>query len=205
MSRSRSQRAAAEPFIEEAADDAESPYSGPSKSQRKRDMTALQELGSRLVALPRAKLIQLPLAEKLLDAVLQAQTIKSHEARRRQLQYIGKLMRGADSAAIQAQFNEWDSGSREHAAHFHGLERWRERLLDDDTELTHYIARYPAADVQRLRTLVRSARREAAANQQLNPGQEPQRKHYRALFQEIKTHLESEAPPDPHVPADDSE
>lgn len=205
MSRSRSQRVTVEPFPEGAAEDAESLYSGPSKSQRKRDMTALQALGTRLVSLPRTKLMQLPLAEKLLDAVLQAQTIKSHEARRRQLQYIGKLMRDADHQAIQERLDEWDSGSNEHAAHFHELERWRERLLDDDAELTRFVARYAAADVQHLRTLIRSARREATANQQRTPGQEPQRKHYRALFQEIKTNLESEAPPDPEAPADDTE
>ncbi len=173
-------------------------YSGPSKSQLKRDMTALQRLGQRLVDLSRDKLSQLPLAERLQDAILEAQRIKSHEGKRRQLQFIGKLMRDADAQAITAQLNEWDNGSREHAAHFHGLERWRDRLLKDDAELTAFIARYPAADAQHLRALIRAARKEESANAQLSEGREPQRKHFRALFQEIKNLLEADAPPDPH-------
>lgn len=174
-------------------------YSGPSKSQLKRESTALQKLGQRLVDLPRDKLAQLPLAERLHEAILEAQRIKAHEGKRRQMQYIGKLMRDADADAIGAQLNEWDNGSREHAAHFHELERWRDRLLQTDTELTAFIARYPAADAQHLRSLIRAARKEASANAQLNEGQAPQRKHFRALFQEIKNLLQADAPPDPHT------
>mgnify|MGYP002403688820 CR=1 FL=1 len=164
-------------------------------------MTALQKLGQRLVDLPREKLAQLPLAERLHDAIVEAQRIKSHEGRRRQLQYVGKLMRDADGPAIAAQLNEWDNGSREHAAHFHALERWRDRLLQDDAELTAFVARHPAADIQHVRALIRAARKEAAGNAQLAPGREPQRKHYRALFQEIKRLLEPGAPADPHAGA----
>ena len=174
-------------------------YSGPSKSQLKREMTALQKLGQRLVGLSRDKLAQLPLAERLHEAILEAQRITAHEGKRRQMQYIGKLMRDADAEAIAAQLNEWDNGSREHAAHFHELEHWRDRLLQGDTELTAFIARYPATDAQHLRSLIRAARKEASANTQLNEGQAPQRKHFRALFQEIKNLLQADAPPDPHA------
>nr|MBF0685773.1 ribosome-associated protein [Pseudomonas sp.] len=197
----RSPRAApsAEDSSEQATDAPQ--YSGPSKSQLKRDMTALQQLGQRLVGLSRDKLAQLPLAERLHEAILEGQRIKAHEGKRRQMQYIGKLMRDADAEAISAQLNEWDNGSREHAAHFHELERWRDRLLQDDTELTAFIARYPAADAQHLRSLIRAARKEAATNAQLTEGRAPQRKHFRALFQEIKKLLQADAPPDPHADA----
>src|SRR5690606_35989055 len=120
-------------------------YSGPSKSQLKRDMTALQKLGQRLVGLSRDKLTQLPLAERLHEAILEAQRVTAHEGKRRQMQYIGKLVRDANADAIAAQLNEWDNDSRERAAHFHELEHWRDQLLKGDAELTAFIARYPAA------------------------------------------------------------
>ncbi|GAA5236182.1 ribosome-associated protein [Verticiella sediminum] len=166
-------------------------WDGPSKSQRKREMAALQRLGERLVELSRDKLAQLPLAERLHDAILEAQRIKAHEGRRRQLQYVGKLMRDADAEAITAQLDIWENGSREQAAHFHALERWRERLLEDDAALTAFIEAYPASDVQHLRALIRAARKEAATNAALPQGREPQRKHFRALFQEIKLRHEA--------------
>lgn len=182
-------------------EDDEPRYSGPSKSQRKRDMTALQELGARLVGLPRDKLAQLPLAERLHDAILQAQRITAHEGRRRQIQFVGKLMRDADGPTIAAQLDLWENGTREQAAYFHELERWRDRLFADDEALTAFIAAHPGADVQHLRSLIRAARKEAAANAALTEGREPQRKHYRALFQEIK--LQRDAPaaaPSPESP-----
>lgn len=161
-------------------------FNGPSKSQRKRDMTALQALGVRLVELSRDKLAQLPLSERLVEAILEAQRITAHEGRRRQLQFVGKLMRDADGPAITAQLDIWENGSREQAAYFHDLERWRDRLMADDEALTTFIAAHPAADIQQLRSLIRAARKEAAANAALTEGREPQRKHYRALFQAIK-------------------
>lgn len=203
---SRSSRVApSAPDSNEPLSEAAQAYSGPSKSQLKRDMTALQKLGARLIDLSRDKLAQLPLAERLEEAILEAQRIRSHEGKRRQLQYVGKLMRDADAGAISAQLNEWDNGSREHAAHFHHLERWRDRLLKEDTELTAFMVDYPAADAQHLRALIRAARKELAANAQLTEGREPQRKHFRALFQEVRRLLEAEAPPDPHTDDDTSD
>src|SRR5690606_41572398 len=100
----------ASPVTAQSEQDAEAPqYSGPSKSQLKREMTALQQLGQRLVGLSRDKLTQLPLAERLHEAILEAQRIKAHEGKRRQMQYIGKLMRDANAEAIAAQLNEWDN------------------------------------------------------------------------------------------------
>src|SRR5690606_33285792 len=115
------------------------------------------------------------------------------------------LISAANAEAIAGQLNEWDNGSREHAAHFHVLEHWRDRLLQDDTELTAFIARYPAADAQHLRALIRAGRKEATSNLQLTEGQAPQRKHFRALFQEIKNLLQADAPPDPHADAEQTD
>ncbi|ODS74417.1 MAG: hypothetical protein ABS43_10175 [Bordetella sp. SCN 67-23] len=166
--------------------DPDGEYQSPSKSQLKRQMTALQDLGERLVGLPDAKLRQLPLAERLYDAIREAQRITSHEGRRRQLQYVGKLMREAHVEPIQAMLAEWDGESMEQIAAFHQLELWRDRLLASDEHFTGFMDLYPHAQAQPLRALIRGARKEQAANAALLPGREPQRKHYRALFQEIK-------------------
>ncbi|MGE4336318.1 MAG: ribosome biogenesis factor YjgA [Pigmentiphaga sp.] len=175
-------------------DDTEPEYRGPSKSQRKREMSALQELGEKLVALPASRLAQLPLAERLLDAIREAQRIKSHEARRRQLQYVGKLMRDVDAETIAAQLHEWDSGSRDQNDRFHALEQWRDRLLESDDALTVLLEHRPGIDIPHLRNLIRQARREQAHNADAPEGHTPQRKHYRELFQALKQILDE---PDP--------
>jgi len=182
---SRSKRSPSLPLAVHDADP-EGEYRPPSKSQLKRQMTALQDLGERLVGLPDAKLRQLPLAERLYDAIREAQRITSHEGRRRQLQYVGKLMRDAHVDPIQAMLAEWDGESMEQIAAFHQLELWRDRLLADDQHFTAFMDQHPHAEAQPLRALIRAARKEHAANTALLPGHEPQRKHYRALFQEIK-------------------
>ena len=158
----------------------------PSKSQVKRDMEARQALGERLVKLPKDRVKQLPLPERLTEAILEAQRITAHEGKRRQLQYVGKLMRDVNVEPIQQMLAAWEGDSAEQIAAFHQLERWRDRLLDNDEHLTAFINHYPAADVQHLRALVRAARKEQQNNEQLLPGQDPQRKQFRALFQEIK-------------------
>ncbi|MDX3906660.1 MAG: ribosome biogenesis factor YjgA [Pigmentiphaga sp.] len=183
----------------------EDEFRPPSKSQLKRQMTALQELGERLVGLPDSKLRQLPLAERLYDAVREAQRITSHEARRRQLQYVGKLMRDARIEPIQAMLAEWDGESMEQIAAFHQLELWRDRLLADDQYVTAFMNQYPHAEAQPLRALIRAARKEQAANAALLPGREPQRKHYRALFQEIKRLQAAADAASPSLPDDDED
>ncbi|NYT80112.1 ribosome-associated protein [Alcaligenaceae bacterium] len=161
-------------------------YDRPSKSQVKRDMLALQDLGKQLVDLSPDQLKQLPLSEKLLDAVRLAQRTTSREGRRRQVHYVGKLMRDADADAIRHQLDVWENGSREQTQAMHRLEALRDLLLRDDDALTQLLDEYPGADVQRLRTLIREGRKEARSNEALQPGQMPQRKHYRALFQALK-------------------
>ncbi|MBI5450131.1 MAG: DUF615 domain-containing protein [Gammaproteobacteria bacterium] len=149
----------------------------PSKSQRKRDVEALQDLGAELVRLNADLLRGIALPEALADAIHQARRITSHEGRRRQLQYIGKLMRTVDSVSIRAQLDQALGSSRQHTARLHAIERWRDRLLADDATLTELVAQYPQIDLPALRTLIRGARSEQAA------GRPP--RQFRALFQTL--------------------
>lgn len=164
----------------------------PSKSQIKRQMHALLDLGKELVDLPADKLRQLPLAESLYEAIRLAQRTTSREALRRQVHYVGKLMRHADAEAIQTQLDIWRNGSRAETAALHRVESLRDLLLKDDEALTELLRDHPSADAQHLRTLIREGRKEARRNAALEPGQEPQRKHYRALFQALKALEDSE-------------
>jgi len=164
----------------------------PSKSQIKRDMHALLDLGKALVALSPERLAQLPLAEPLYEAIRLAQRTTSREGRRRQIHYVGKLMRAAPADAIRAQLDEWQNGSHAQAARMHRLEAWRDELLANEAALTTLLTAYPQVDSQALRAQIRAARKEAAANAILTPGRAPQRKHYRALFQTLKNLDESE-------------
>ena len=150
----------------------------PSKSQRKRESHALQDLGTELTELTDEQLAAVELPESLRDAVLEARRLAGkHEARRRQMQYVGKLMRHIDPEPIRASIDAYKAVSREATARLHLLERWRTRLLEDDNALTVFMSEYPHADAARLRTLLRNAERERAA------GQPP--KSFRALFQLI--------------------
>jgi len=147
----------------------------PSKSQRKRDMHELQDLGVELVELTEQQLASVELPENLFDAVMAARRITKHEARRRQMQYIGKLMRGIDPEPIRERISAFKAVSHTQTARLHLLERWRARLLEDDGALTELLNEHPHADAARLRLLMRNAARERAA------GQPP--KSFRALFQ----------------------
>ncbi|MBV6272443.1 DUF615 domain-containing protein [Alcaligenaceae bacterium CGII-47] len=161
-------------------------YEGPSKSQVKREMLALLDLGRQLIELPTAKLVQLNLNENLLDAILLAQRTRSHEGLRRQVHYVGKLMRQADAQAIRQQLDLWENGSRAQARSMHRLEALRDRLIADDEALTSILEYFPGLDIQALRAQIRAARKEAQQNKTLSEGSEPARKHYRALFQILK-------------------
>jgi ribosome-associated protein len=149
----------------------------PSKSQRKRDMTALQDTGVQLVGLNADQLAQINLPERLLEAVLEAQRIRDFEGRRRQMQFIGKLMREVDPLPIRAKLEQWTGAAREHTAQQRQVERWRERLLAEDDALALFAAEYPRCDLQHLRSLVASVKRDRAA------GKPP--KNHRALFRAI--------------------
>jgi len=131
------------------------------------------------VALPEAQLARMPLEGALLQAVLEAKRITSHEAKRRQLQYIGRLMREVDPEPIRAQLAAVEGGSAQAAAAHRRLEAWRERLLEDDAALTTFAAEHPRSDLQEIRALIRNARKEQ------KEGKPP--RAYRELFRMLKT------------------
>jgi len=134
---------------------------GPSRSQIKRDMEALQELGKRITELRPDQQAQVPMDERLANAVAEMRRISAHGARKRQLQFIGKLMRTADADAIREVIERFDSASSVHNQHFHALEQWRERLIaGGNDDLQRYIEAHPQADIQHLRQLVRNAQKE---------------------------------------------
>ncbi|MES2069765.1 MAG: ribosome biogenesis factor YjgA [Pseudomonadota bacterium] len=159
----------------------EQEYDRPSKSQLKREMTALQKLGQELVEQPRDRVKRVPMPEDVRDAILECQQIKDHEGRRRQMQYVGKKMRTLDEeeiAAIQKTLDSWKGLSKSDTAAMHALERRREKLLTDSNALTELLEQNPELDVQHLRTLIRNARKEQAENKPP--------KAYREIFQILK-------------------
>ncbi|MGV3743408.1 MAG: ribosome biogenesis factor YjgA [Burkholderiaceae bacterium] len=159
----------------------EQEYDRPSKSQLKREMTALQKLGEELLSESKERIKKLPIPEDVRDAILECQAIKSHEGRRRQLQYVGKKMRSLEEeevAAVQKMLDSWRGASKADTAALHALERKRDRLLKDDDALTELLSEYPQADVQQLRTLIRNARKEQAESKPP--------KAYREIFQILK-------------------
>jgi ribosome-associated protein len=131
-----------------------------SKTRRKQAMLELQALGEALVALGEAQLAALPLEDELREAVLEAKRMRSHEAKRRQMQFIGRLMRRLDPAPIRERLDELAGQSAQASARHKRLEAWRERLLADDAALTEFAAAHPGADLQALRALIRNSRKE---------------------------------------------
>jgi len=162
-------------------DDAERP----SKTRRKKDMHALQALGETLVELSSAQLAEVEMPEDLRDAVLDARRITGHEGRRRQMQYIGRLMRDIDPAPIRAKLDAWRGQSREATAHMHAIERWRERLIENDAALTEFANEHPGVDLQALRAMIRESRRERAA--------ERPPKHFRELFRLLRVAMQAKS------------
>jgi ribosome-associated protein len=149
-----------------------------SKSQMKREMNALQDLGVELIALSKGQLKKLDLPETLLTAILDAQRINSNSAIKRQRQYIGRLMREVDPAPIRAYLDALKGDNDQQTAWLHMIERTREQLLTDDKVLARFIDEHPDVDIQTLRQQVRNARTERAGNKPP--------KHFRALFQLLK-------------------
>ena len=175
-------------------------YEKPSKSQRKRDMTALQKLGQQLVEAPAERVKRIDLPENLRTAIEACRIIKNHEGRRRQLQFIGKIMRCLDEvdiAVIQKATESWRGASKAETAAMHALERQRDRLLTQDTALTEFLAQHPQTDAQHLRHLIRNAKKEQAE------GKPP--KAYREIFQILKQRqVESSGQTEPAEEDDDA-
>ena len=132
----------------------------PSKTRKKRAMDELQALGEALASLPDSALASISLPDSLAEAIAEARRITSRGGRRRQLQYIGRLMRDLDPAPIRAELERVEGRSAADAARHRRLEQLRVRLLEDDEALTEFAREHPAVDLQALRTLIRNARRE---------------------------------------------
>ncbi len=151
----------------------------PSKTQRKHAMEELQSLGEELVRLSAEKLGRIALPDALLIAVKEAQRMtRLDEARRRQMQYIGRLMRKVDGDPIRAALEEASSASASETARLHRLEKMRDDLLADEKALQEIASRYPAIDLQHLRSLRRAALKERE--------QEKPPRNFRAIFQLLK-------------------
>ena len=147
----------------------------PSKTKQKEVMHELRDLGAELVELSVGQLKRINLPENIFDAVRECQKITAHGARRRQIQYLGKLMRGVDDEPIRAGLAMLRGESTAETARLHRLERFRSRLLEDEAVLAEIAAQWPAVDLQHLRTLRRNALKERENNKPP--------KNFRAIFQ----------------------
>ena len=154
-----------------------------SRTKKKQQVEALQKLGAALVALAPAQLEALAIPAVLLAAVREARRITSHEAKRRQLQFIGKVMRRIDPESVRAALAAIAGQSAAARAQQLRLESWRERLIGDDGALTEYASEHPDADLQALRALIRNARKE------ITEAKPPRAQ--RELFRIIRGYLES--------------
>lgn len=150
-----------------------------SKSEMKREMHRWQAMGQQLCGLPVGQWDALPISETLLAALQEYRRLKQGEAIRRHLQYIGKLMRNEDVDAIREAIELQDPSSEAYGRRQKQQEQWRARLLDDDQAMNEFIDAYPDVDRQHLRTLIRNAKKEQAAESAKNT-------HFKKLFQVIK-------------------
>jgi len=158
----------------------------PSKSRRKREMQDLQDLGAQLLALSPGQLAKFPVSGELLAAIAEARRFtRRDEALRRQMQYIGKLMRGVDPEPIRARLAMLRGESASEIARLHRLERLRDELLADEQTVEKIVHEWPGADIQRLRTLRRNALKER--EQQRPP------RAYREIFKVLRD-LEADLP-----------
>ena len=170
-----------DPALDTPSDDADAAQRL-SKTRMKQASHDLQALGEAAVALPDERLRSLAISESLLDAILTYKKTRSHEGRRRQMQYVGKLMRREDDAdSIRQAVTDLQLGRANDALALHEAERWRAELIADDEALTRWVAAHPQADLQQLRSLVRAARKDASLTPEKRSG-----RAFRELFQFVR-------------------
>ncbi|MDP3795973.1 MAG: ribosome biogenesis factor YjgA [Polaromonas sp.] len=163
----------------------------PSKTQLKAEADEKQALGEALLTLRADLMARLDLPDKLLDALAEAKKITNFEGKRRQMQFIGKLMRPLDAGPIREAINEQQSGSAQLTLQLHLAEQWRDKLIADDDALGTWLSEYPDTDSQQLRALIRQARKDAKPEK---PGEAPRHgKSYREIFQLVKQAMAPEA------------
>ena len=148
-------------------------------------MTELQEVGKALVKLSAEQIARMDLPEALRDAVLDCKKFTKHEAVRRQMQYIGRLMRDVDPAPILDKLNALESPSRQQTAFLHLAEQWRDDMLRDPAAVDRFEREFPHADAHRLRALL------AAAGEERKAKRAP--KHFRELFHAINSAIQEQA------------
>ena len=179
----------------------------PSRTELKRESDELQKLGESLLTLRADLMAKVDLPEKLVEAVVEAKRITNFEGKRRQMQFIGKLMRKLDDDAVEgvrAALLEQSQGSAQETLQLHLAEQWRDRLIQDDDACGEWLQSFPDTDSQQLRALIRQARKDAPAitaasvSQGLAPRQS---RAYREIFQLVRAEL-SQAQGDP-ASADD--
>lgn len=156
----------------------------PSKTQLKAEADEKQALGEALLTLRADLMARLDLPDKLRDAIADAKKITNFEGKRRQMQFIGKLMRPLDPEPIREAINEQLNGSADLTLALHLAEQWRDKLIADDAALGDWLREYPGTDSQQLRALVRQARKDAKPEK---PGEAPRHgKSYREIFQLVR-------------------
>ena len=155
----------------------------PSKTELKHESSELQLLGETLTTLSNDQLDQLELPELMRDALDELSRVGKHEATRRHMQYIGKLMRDIDPAPIRAQLDRWEMGTRANKAAFKASERWRDRLLAEPDALTLFMAEQPTVDREKLNELLMRARAQAAKGEAPAASRQVFRVIYRVLLQ----------------------
>ena len=162
----------------------------PSKTQLKAEADEKQALGEALLTLRADLMARLELPDKLLDALAQAKRITNFEGKRRQMQFIGKLMRPLDSEPIREAINEQLNGSAQLTLTLHLAEQWRDKLVASDDTLGSWLTAHPDTDSQQLRALIRQARKDAVSEK---PGEAPRHgKPYREIFQLVRQALTQE-------------
>ncbi|MBK5204148.1 MAG: DUF615 domain-containing protein [Polaromonas sp.] len=162
----------------------------PSKTQLKAEADEKQALGEALLTLRADLMARLDLPVKLLDAIAEAKRITHFEGKRRQMQFIGKLMRPLDAAPIREAIAEQQGGSAQLTLTLHLAEQWRDKLIDSDDALGRWLTEHPDTDSQQLRALIRQARKDAKPEK---PGEAPRHgKAYREIFQMVKQALGQE-------------
>ncbi|MFM9902612.1 MAG: ribosome biogenesis factor YjgA [Polaromonas sp.] len=159
----------------------------PSKTQLKAEADEKQALGQALLTLRADLMARLDLPDKLLTAIAEAKKITNFEGKRRQMQFIGKLMRPLDMAPIREAIDEQANGSAQLTLQLHLAEQWRDKLMADDEALSAWLVEYPATDSQQLRALIRQARKDAKPEKPESAGEAPRHaKSYREIFQVVK-------------------
>ena len=156
-----------------------------SKTRRKKEMRQLQDVGAALVDLSREQLARIDMPENLREAVVACQSITKHEARRRQMQWIGKLMRHVDGGPIADQLAALEAPTKKQTALFHVAEKWRDDVLADPEAMGRFEREFPHADSHRIRQLLEATRAERA--------QHRAPKHVRELFHAINAAVQAAA------------